>query len=107
MNAILPEEVVVVSGKVENSGDEVQILADNVTSAENYLPDFYLTISAQFEKSATCDKLVEIFEKHEGNSNIFLNETGKWKKLHKKISDSEGLRAELKNLLGAENVKIY
>ncbi len=108
MNSILPEEIIVVSGKVETSGDSVQILADKIVGVEDYQPDFYLTISAQFENSETYDKLLEIFETRKGDSTIFLQRFGKWKKLtDKKISDSEQLRAELKNLLGAENVKIY
>lgn len=107
MNAILPEEIVIVSGKVEISDDNIQILADNIVTAENYFPDFYLTVTRQFENPATYDKLVELFESHKGDSNIFLNSLGKWKKLDKKISDSEEIRAEFKNLLGEENVKIY
>ena len=108
VNTILPEEVVIVSGKFERIGDSLQILADAVIVAENYMPDFYLTVTAQFENPETYDKLVEIFEMHKGGSQIFLRKSGKWTKLrHKKISDSAALRTELKNLLGEENVKIY
>ena len=108
MNAILPEEIVIVVGKVENSGDNVQILADKVIAAENYQPDFYLIIPPQFENNLFYDKLTEIFQKHKGSGAIFLQRSGKWKKLtDRKIADSNELRAELKNLLGAENVKIY
>ena len=108
MNAILPEEIVVVSGKVEISADDVQILADKVVAAENYQPDFYLIIPADLENSLTYDKLTKIFDSHRGGGAIFLQRSGKWKKLtDKKISYSVELREELKNLLGAENVKIY
>lgn len=108
INSILPEEIVVVAGKVERSGDILQILADSVISAENYSPDFYLTITAPLENPATYDKLVEIFKTHKGAGQIFLRKSDKWTKLNnKKISDSAELRAELKNLLGEDNVKIY
>ena len=107
INAILPEEIIVVSGKVEKSNDAVQILADRIVAVENYLPDFYLTIPAHFENPATYDKLAEIFENNQGESNIFLKKSDKWKKLNKKISDSQKVRSELKNLLGEENFKIY
>ena len=86
----------------------MQILADKVIAAENYQPDFYLIIPPQFENNLFYDKLTEIFQKHKGSGAIFLQRSGKWKKLSdKKIADSNELRAELKNLLGAENVKIY
>lgn len=108
VNAILPEEIVVVIGKVEISADDVQILADRVVAVENYQPDFYLKIPAQLENSSVYDKLTQIFNKYTGSGAIFLQRSGKWKKLtDKKISDSPELRAELKNLLGEDNVKVY
>ena len=109
LNAVVPEEIVVVVGRVELQGDNWQILADEVIAAENYSPDFYLTVAAPLENPATYDRLGNIFERHKGGSSIFMNRLGKWKKLSSniKISDSENLREELKNLLGAENVKIY
>ena len=108
VNTILPEEIVIVSGKVEISADDVQILADRVVAAENYQPDFYLIIPEHFENNLIYDKLAEIFERHKGESIIFLKKFDKWKKLtDKKISYSLELGRELKNLLGDENVKIY
>ena len=104
MNSIVPEEIVIVSGKVEISSDAVQILADKVIAVEDYQPDIYLTITAQVD----FNKLTAIFDRHKGGSAIFLKQFGKWKKLtDKKISYSLELGKELKNLLGAENVKIY
>jgi len=109
MNAKLaqPDEVVVVEGRVENSGDGVQILADRFTAAENYAVDFWLTIPAQLETNATNEQLKKIFSAHKGWSHVFLNLGGKWKKLVQKISDSAELRNELKNLLGNENIRLY
>ena len=104
MNSIVPEEIVIVSGKVEISSDAVQILADKVIAVEDYQPDIYLTITAQVD----FNKLTAIFDRHAGGSAIFLKQLGRWKKLtDKKISYSLELGKELKNLLGAENVKIY
>ena len=108
VNEILPEEIIVVSGKVEFTADDVQILADKIVAAESYQPDFYLIIPERFENSLFYDKLAEIFKKHKGEGVIFLQRFGKWKKLKdKKISYSDELCKELKNLLGDENVKIY
>lgn len=104
---LIPDEIVVVEGRVENSGDTIQILAEKITEAETYASDFWLTIPAQLETPATIDSLRKIFNDNVGWSQIFLNRRGKWKKLDKKISDSPSLREELKTLLGKENVKLY
>ena len=106
-NVVLVDDVVVVEGRVDNSNDTIQIFADKVTAAETYTPDFWLTIPAQLETPATFDALKKIFSEHEGWSQIFLNQDGRWKKLAKKISDGLELRDELKKLLGAENVRLY
>ncbi|MBR4153634.1 MAG: DNA polymerase III subunit alpha [Selenomonadaceae bacterium] len=99
--------IVVIEGRVDNSGDSLQILADKVLMAEDYEADFWLTIPARLENPATFDGLKKIFTEHAGDSRIFLNRNGVWKKLDVKISDGSELREELKNLLGAENVRLY
>ena len=37
------DEVLVINGRVDFSSDRIQILADNITSAKNYVPEIYLT----------------------------------------------------------------
>ncbi len=106
-NAVLPDEIVVVEGRVDTSNDPLQIVAEKVTAAENYAADFWLNIPAQIDTPETFDGLRKIFEEYAGWSQVFLNRGGKWKKLDKKISDGSILREELKTLLGAENVRLY
>ena len=106
MNLILPDEIIIVEGKLE-LGEVNQILADKIISAKNYLPDFYLTITDELENSATYERLEKIFSENLGECFIFLNRFGKWKKLDKKISYDKKILEQLKNLLGSHNVKIY
>ena len=108
VNLIVPDEIVIIGGKVELS-DEKQILADKVTAAQNYLPDIYLTVPNKLENSATYERLKKIFAENRGDCEVFLNKRGKWQKLgnDKKISYDKKVFEQLKNLLGAENVKIY
>lgn len=101
------DEVVVVEGRVESSGDGVQILADRVTAVKDYVADFWLTIPAPLETSATFAALKKIFSEHEGRSRVFMNRDGTWKKFSPKISDAPDTCAALKNLLGAGNVRLY
>ncbi len=106
-NVVLPDEVVIVEGRVDSSNDTLAILADSITAAATYAPDFWLVIPEQLDKPATFAKLKKIFAEHVGNSRVSLNRFGEWKRLQQKISDSTALRLELINLLGAGNVKIY
>ena len=106
-NVVLTDEVVVVEGRVDNSNDPIVILAERITAAESYAPDFWLMIPAELDKPTTFDKLKKIFGEHVGDSRISLNRFGEWKRLQQKISDTPALRNELINLLGKDNVKIY
>ena len=108
MNLIIPDEIIVVAGKLE-VGEVNQILADKIILANDYLPDVYLKISAELENPATYEKLEKIFAENRGKSSVFMNKFGKWKKLgdDKKISYNEKTFEQLKNLLGEENIKIY
>jgi len=101
------DEIVVVEGRVESSNDTIQILADKVTAAKFYAADFWLTLPAPLDTPATFDALRKIFSEHEGQSRIFFNRGGNWKKLPQKISDCPATRDELKNLLEAKNVRLY
>lgn len=102
-----PDEIVVIGGRVENSGDGLQILADSCDLAEFYAPDFWLTVPAEIDTAQTGDALKKIFDEYSGGaSKIFLNRRGKWSRLPQKIFDGPKLRAALKNLLG-ENFRLY
>ena len=61
---------------------------------------------ADFDASAVEFAGVD-FAAHAGDSRVYLNQDGEWKRIAKKISDSSDLRGELKTLLGAENVRLY
>lgn len=96
-----------VDGRVDGSDDEIQILADKLTSAADYVPDFWLMIPAQLNNPEMVVKLKKIFSEHAGNSQIFINWNGDWQKISQKICDSPNLRGKLKSLLGEENIRLY
>lgn len=107
LNVAQLDDIVVIEGRVDNSSEALQILANNVTAAADYVPNLWLTIPAQIDNPSTNDKLRKLFAEHAGNSYIYLNLRGKWKRIAQKISDSSDLRGELEALLGAENVRLY
>ena len=100
-------EVVIAAGRVDRTKDVLQVVAESVTAAAEYAPDFWLTIPAQIDNPATLDKLKQLLKVHAGWSSVYLNRNGIWSKITKKFSDSEKLRDELKNLLGEENIRLY
>ena len=106
-NFAVPDEIVVVEGRVDDSGETIQLLAERILRAQDYSPDFWLTIPARLENQETLGALRKIFDKYAGGSRIFLNRNGVWKKIAQMISDGSDLRNELKLLLGAENLRLY
>lgn len=107
LNVAQLDDIVVIEGRVDNSSEALQILANNVTAAADYVPNLWLTIPAQIDNPSTNDRLRKLFADHVGNSHIYLNLRGKWKRIAQKISDSSDLRNELEALLGVENVRLY
>ena len=96
---IKPDEVVVIGGRVDIARDRIQILADEIFSAREYVPEIYLTLPPNVDRV----KLREILEKNPGGSAVYFKISGKWQRQNLKISNS----AELQNFLGAENVRAY
>ncbi|MBQ9441688.1 MAG: hypothetical protein IJU55_01570 [Selenomonadaceae bacterium] len=83
-------------------------MSGRIFFTEDFL-DYYLTVPDEFENSSTYDELKKIFSKNRGDCEVYLKKRGKWQKLvnDKKISYDKKIYAQLKNLLGEENVKIY
>ena len=96
------DEVLVINGRVDFSSARVQILADNITSAKNYVPEIYLTVPPTI-KPAT---LREILEKNPGAGVVHIQVAGKWEHSRLKISDGEDFIGRLRKFLGAENVRV-
>ncbi|MBR2519936.1 MAG: DNA polymerase III subunit alpha [Selenomonadaceae bacterium] len=107
INVALPDEIVVVCGKVETKDDSILVIADSVIAAKDYAPDFYLTLPETLDTPATRDELKKIFVAHEGDRKIFLNRDGHWRRTLQKVSDTPAVRAALKNLIGEKNFRAY
>ncbi|MBO4400310.1 MAG: DNA polymerase III subunit alpha [Selenomonadaceae bacterium] len=96
------DEVLVINGRVDISNDRVQILADNIFSARDYVPEIYLTVPPEIPLAT----LRKILEKNPGTGVVHVQVSGKWKHHDLKISDSEKFIGELRKFLGAENVRV-
>ena len=97
-DCILEDEVVVVSGKVDGS----KIVASEIILAQDFLPDIYLKLTPNLQ-----EKVLNVLKNYGGESAVFFKINGKWRRQNLKVSINKNLREELKNLLGADNFRIY
>ena len=108
MTLAVPDEIVVVCGRVDNNNDTFQLVADSVIAADDYAPDFYLTLPAQIDTPATLDELEKICAAHVGDRAVVVKRgSRRWQQMPYKISDTPEVRTALKSLLGEENFRTY
>ena len=101
-NLILADNIVIVTGKVDTSGDSIKILANEIFSAQDYTPDIYFTVEKNLQ-----EKVLDVLKKNNGESAAYFKIDGKWRKQNFKVAITENLREELKNLIGTENFRVY
>ena len=99
---IFADEVVVVSGKVDNSGERIKIIAEEIIPAQDYIPDIYLNVPENLS-----EEVLNLLKKNSGESAAYFKIDGKWRKQDFKVSSNENFYNELKNLIGEENFRIY
>ncbi len=102
MNYILPDSVVVVSGRIDFSGEKIKIIANEIFPAQNYTPDIYLSLTPNLQ-----EKISGVLKKYSGKSSVYFKISGKWKKQNFKVSINKNLRDELSKLLDTENFRFY
>ncbi|MCR5834831.1 MAG: DNA polymerase III subunit alpha [Selenomonadaceae bacterium] len=107
MKYVVPDNIVVIEGRMDFTNDEIQILASHISEAKFYAPDFWLTVPNNLDVNETYDKLKKIFAEYGGESRIYLNSGGKWKRLPDKVVNEKKLRSKLAKILGTDNVRLY
>ncbi len=108
MNELLPESMVVVTGRVDASETGTKLLADEITSLEDYHPTYFLTIEPEVATADIQKKITDILARHPGQNPVrfYL----KAQKRHVKAepgcaaADSPELAEELEKILGKGNV---
>lgn len=108
MNELLPESMVVITGRVDASETGTKLLADEITSLEDYHPTYFLTIEPEAATADIQKKITDILARHPGQNPVrfYL----KAQKRHVKAEpgraadDSPELAEELEKVLGKGNV---
>ena len=99
-------KVIVVDGKIDYSKGVIEILADNVTPIENYVPKIYVTITAAADTPQLIQTLKKFFAENQGDSEIYLRRFGKWSMI-KNQRVGENIFNRLAELVGVNNIKFY
>ena len=104
---LIPDEAVVVKGKISNYIDGTFIKADEILKVEDYEPSYYLTIPVKIDNQETFTKLKEIFSQYHGSNKIFINQRGLWRQTPQNfwIKNCNEVKIALEKILGAENVR--
>lgn len=108
MNELVPESMVVITGRVDAAETGAKLLADEITPLEDYHPTYFLTIEPQAATADVQKKIMDILAKHPGPNSVrfYLKAQKRHVKAepHCTVDDSSELTAELENLLGKGNV---
>ena len=73
VNILVPEQALMVQGKVNLTDDGAKILADNICTLDEYQPDYYITLHESQENESTYAALKEIFSRYHGSHVVYLH----------------------------------
>lgn len=108
MDELVPESMVVITGRVDASETGTKLLADEVSSLEDYHPTYFLTVEPKAATANTQKDILNILSKHPGPHPVrfFLKAQNRHVKAEPKYSadDSPELMEELEAILGKGNV---
>ena len=103
-NLLVIDKVIVVEGNQDFYNDTPLLVAETIQAVADYEPKrYYLTVTDDEQQK----QVEEICLRHRGKKSVTINLRGKWQKLGNgyDVDGSKELRAELENLLGAENIR--
>ena len=106
VNILVPDAALVVQGRVNFTDDGVKVIADTITSIDDYRQDYYITLPEECEGEEALEALYRIFAAHRGEHAVFLNRKGRWQKLEPRywLDASPVVVLEIEALLGKNSV---
>lgn len=108
MNELLPEFMVVITGRVDASETGTKLLADEIIPLEDYHPTYFLTIEPEIATADIQKKITDILARHPGENPVrfYLKAQQRYVKAEPGYTadDSPELAAELEKILGKGNI---
>ncbi len=102
------DTAIVVQGRLDTAGDKAQIIADSVTTIDEYRPAYYVTVSAAADNESNLNKLRDIFRRFPGDFVVHLKRQNRWQKCGKdyRLDGSTQSLTELNAVFGQDAAAI-
>lgn len=81
MSELTTDVMIVVEGRVDLSGDQPKLLADEIWPIASYRSSFYLTPSPKVDRQVLWTQMKTLFEEHRGEHPVYIQSGGSWRRL--------------------------
>ena len=102
------DAVIVMEGRVDTTGEEPKLLADEIWRMNEYRASFYLMPPTDVDRRTLWSGMQELFAAHAGEHPVYVRSDGRWRRLDESywIDGSPEVRQELTQLMGEGSVKM-
>jgi len=102
-----PDAIIVVEGRVDMTGEEPKLLADEIWRMSEYRSSFYLIPPTDTDRRVLWNEMQAVFAGHPGDHPVYVRSDGRWRQLETRhwIDGSAAVRRELAQLMGESAVR--
>ena len=108
VSALEPDAIIVVEGRVDTTGEEPKLLAEEIWRMNEYRSSFYLIPQTNVDRRTLWTAMQEIFAAHPGDHPVYVQSEGRWRRLSETywIDGSKEAQSALTRLMGKSAVKM-
>ena len=108
VSALEPDAIIVVEGRVDTTGEEPKLLAEEIWRMNEYRSSFYLIPQTNVDRRTLWTAMQEIFTAHPGDHPVYVQSEGRWRRLGETywIDGSKEAQSALTRLMGESAVKM-
>jgi len=108
VSALEPDAIIVVEGRVDTTGEEPKLLAEEIWRMNEYRSSFYLIPQTSADRRTLWTAMQEIFAAHPGDHPVYVQSEGRWRRLGETywIDGSKEAQSALTRLMGESAVKM-
>ena len=108
VSSLEPDAIIVVEGRVDTTGEEPKLLAEEIWRMNEYRSSFYLIPQTTVDRRTLWTAMQEIFAAHPGDHPVYVQSEGRWRRLGETywIDGSKEAQSALTRLMGESAVKM-
>ena len=108
VSALEPDAIIVVEGRVDTTGEEPKLLAEEIWRMNEYRSSFYLIPQTTVDRRTLWTAMQEIFAAYPGDHPVYVQSEGRWRRLGETywIDGSKEAQSALTRLMGESAVKM-